>query len=170
MKTVKNGNNLSLVNLRRSTGGFTVIEVLVVLSIASLILLVVFLAIPSLQRNSRNAQQRADAASIMSLVTEFASNQSGSLPGNLCLSGKIVTAGNGTCGSLTNAVTANVSSQTTAVAITTPLPGGPLPVAGTVTVYWPAICQNNTPAAGNGRQFVAFFGIEPGNRAQCLTT
>lgn len=65
---------------KRSEGGFTIIEVLIVLAIAGLIMLIVFLAVPALQRNSRNTQRKNDASAISSAVANFISNNGGSLP------------------------------------------------------------------------------------------
>lgn len=62
--------------------GFTIIEVLIVLAIAGLILLVVFLAVPALQRNSRNTQKRQSVAQVLSMVSEYQSNNNGALPSN----------------------------------------------------------------------------------------
>src|SRR3989344_5141572 len=60
--------------------GFTIIEVLIVLAVAGLVMLIVFLAVPALQRNSRNTQIRSDAASVLAGVSEFITNNNGSLP------------------------------------------------------------------------------------------
>lgn len=63
-----------------SSGGFTIIEVLIVLAIAGLILLIVFLAVPTLQRNARNTQRKTDAAAVAAAVANFISNNGGTLP------------------------------------------------------------------------------------------
>lgn len=60
--------------------GFTIIEVLIVMAIAGLILLIVFLAVPALQRNSRNTQRKNDVAALLGSVSEFATNNNGTLP------------------------------------------------------------------------------------------
>lgn len=60
--------------------GFTIIEVLIVLAIAALILLIVFLAVPALQRNSRNTQRNNDVAALASALSNYASNNNGTLP------------------------------------------------------------------------------------------
>ena len=62
------------------SGGFTIIEVMIVLAIAGLIMLIVFLAVPNLQRSSRNTQRKNDAAAIAGAVANFISNNGGSLP------------------------------------------------------------------------------------------
>src|SRR3990167_8506426 len=65
---------------KKQSGGFTIIEVMIVLAVAGLIMLIVFLAVPALQRNSRNTQMRSDAASVLAGVNEFITNNNGSLP------------------------------------------------------------------------------------------
>lgn len=60
--------------------GFTIIEVLIVLAIAGLIMLVVFLAVPALQRNSRNTQRKADVQALLGAISEYQSNNNGSMP------------------------------------------------------------------------------------------
>lgn len=65
---------------KRSEGGFTIIEVLIVLAIAGLIMLIVFLAVPALQRNSRNTQRKNDASAVASAIANFISNNGGTLP------------------------------------------------------------------------------------------
>lgn len=65
---------------RKSSEGFTIIEVMIVLAIAGLIMLIVFMAVPALQRNSRNTQRKNDVSSILGAVSEYQSNHNGSLP------------------------------------------------------------------------------------------
>jgi prepilin-type N-terminal cleavage/methylation domain-containing protein len=64
----------------QKTGGFTIIETLIVLAIAGLILLIVFEAIPALERSSRNNQRRQDVASILAAVSHYELNDSGNFP------------------------------------------------------------------------------------------
>jgi len=66
--------------LRKQEKGFTIIEVLIVLAIAGLIMLVVFLAVPALQRNSRNSQRKSDVSALLGGISEYTSNNNGSLP------------------------------------------------------------------------------------------
>ena len=56
---------------RKSSGGFTIIEVLIVLAIAGLILLIVFLAVPSLQRANRNNTRKKDAEYIATQRVQY---------------------------------------------------------------------------------------------------
>jgi len=67
-------------NTNRKSEGFTIIEVLIVLAIAGLIMLLVFLAVPALQRNSRNTARKQDISRIGGAVTDFTSNNNGTLP------------------------------------------------------------------------------------------
>ena len=67
-------------NLRKKTGGFTIIEVLIVLVIAGLIMLIVFLAVPALQRNSRNTQRKKDAAGLQAAAKESVAKRNNVLP------------------------------------------------------------------------------------------
>src|ERR1700683_3225791 len=60
--------------------GFTIIEVMIVLAIAGLILLIVFLAVPALQRSSRNTQRKNDVAQVESSISNYVSNNNGTLP------------------------------------------------------------------------------------------
>lgn len=61
--------------------GFTIIEVVLVLAIAGLIFLMVFVALPALQRSQRDTQRRDDMARVATAITQFQSNNSGSVPG-----------------------------------------------------------------------------------------
>ena len=65
---------------KRSEGGFTIIEVLIVLAIAGLIMLIVFLAVPALQRNSRNTQRKNDVSALVGAAQEYINNNSGAMP------------------------------------------------------------------------------------------
>jgi prepilin-type N-terminal cleavage/methylation domain-containing protein len=69
-----------LKKLNKSNSGFTIIEVLIVLAIAALILLIVFLAVPALQRNSRNTQRKNDVAGVLGAVSNYVSNNGGTVP------------------------------------------------------------------------------------------
>lgn len=80
----------------RKESGFTIIEVLIVLAIAGLIMLIVFLAVPALQRNSRNTTIKNDASNIAGAISEFVSNNNGTMPaatGSIAQSGATVTIG-----------------------------------------------------------------------------
>lgn len=65
---------------RRSEGGFTIIEVMLVLVIAAVIILIVFLAVPALQRNARNVRRRRDVAYLLPVVREAKVNNNNKFP------------------------------------------------------------------------------------------
>lgn len=57
-------------HIKRTSYGFTILEVLIVLTIASLILLIVFLAVPAAQRGARNTQRKRDSGILVAAITE----------------------------------------------------------------------------------------------------
>lgn len=71
--------NMNSIN-KNNKKGFTIIEVVLVLAIAGLIFLMVFLALPALQRSQRDTQRKNDASRLRAAVTDFTSNNRGSLP------------------------------------------------------------------------------------------
>ncbi len=92
-----------LQDLKKRNEGFTIVEVMIVLAIAGLILLIVFLAVPALQRNSRNTQLKNDVASVLGGINEFAANNNGALPVDICTvtnntDGIVRGVSTGTCG------------------------------------------------------------------------
>jgi len=146
--------------LTRKEKGFTIIEVMIVLAIAAVILLAVFLAVPALQRSSRNQQRKTDAANLLAGINEYASNQNGTLPAVLCLSGNTVSVAGGTCAAQTNATTVNVSGQFTSFTIAA-YAAGQTTAANVMKVYTGATCNGNALASGSGRSVAAFYQIEP---------
>lgn len=74
-------NNINKTALgKKTSAGFTIIEVLIVLAIAGLIILIVLLAIPALQRNNRNTARKSDISRIAGALTNFVSNNNGDVP------------------------------------------------------------------------------------------
>ncbi len=65
-------------NIKRD--GFTIVETMIVLAIAGLILLIVLLAVPALQRSSVNTNIKSDASAIAAAITDYESNNGGSVP------------------------------------------------------------------------------------------
>jgi type II secretory pathway pseudopilin PulG len=63
-----------------ASGGFTIVETLIVLVIAGLILLFVFEAIPALTRSSRNNQRKQDIQAILEVISNYELNNSGNFP------------------------------------------------------------------------------------------
>ncbi|MDO8591957.1 MAG: type II secretion system protein [bacterium] len=78
-KTSKN-RGFTHTNSKRSLGGFTIIEILIVLAIAGLILTMVFIAVPQLQRNTRDNQRQNIASRLSSELNAFSSNNQGAFP------------------------------------------------------------------------------------------
>lgn len=62
------------------SGGFTILETVIVLAIGGLMLLMVFYMIPALQRNSRNTTRKNDVAIILDKLASFQLNHSGAMP------------------------------------------------------------------------------------------
>ena len=63
--------------------GFTIIEVVLVLAIAGLIFLMVFIALPNMQRSQRDTQRRNDYSALSANMTQYMTNNNGSLPSAL---------------------------------------------------------------------------------------
>lgn len=68
------------VHTKKQQKGFTIIEVILVLAIAALIFLMVFIALPALQRGQRDTQRKNDLARVSTSLTNYSSNNNGSLP------------------------------------------------------------------------------------------
>lgn len=156
---------------QRNTGGFTIIEVMIVLAIAGLILVIVFLAVPALQRNSRNTQRKTDASNSLSALSNYISNNNGKLP-TAC--DKVGTA-SGECSFLADTKLGYYDGTTAgntklmvfaASAITTD------PTSEQMWFVTGAACTNGAagkPAAGpSARAFVAWYGVEGSPKTQCV--
>ncbi|HTH72240.1 MAG TPA: type II secretion system protein [Candidatus Pristimantibacillus sp.] len=160
---------LSKLRQSKKEQGFTIIEVLIVLAIAGLILLVVFLAVPALQRNARNTQRTEDAGNILSAITEFATNNNGSLPaaGGTGGSGSSLTVG----GSGTNTVPVNLgyydAANVSIVAWSTGLTN--TSTTDKAIIVKGAVCSTTTtgdPASGSTRAVVILYTLETSSK-QC---
>ena len=156
---------------KKQSGGFTIIEVMIVLAVAGLIMLIVFLAVPALQRNSRNTQMRSDAASVLAGVNEFITNNNGSLPTTASVpvegSGDVVITG--AAGS--NPTDAKVRSGIT-IGWAADFDDPSNPAGANITVRMETICNSSGTAAINssGQAFAATFSIEgaSGNIGRCI--
>lgn len=62
------------------SGGFTIIETMLVMAVAGFIIIIVLMAIPALQRSSRNNQRKQDVQSILGAISSYKLNNSGSMP------------------------------------------------------------------------------------------
>ncbi len=67
-------------NSKRSLGGFTIIEVMVVLAIAGLIMAIILIAVPQLQRNARDNQRQNTLLRVKGEMETYAANNSGTYP------------------------------------------------------------------------------------------
>lgn len=155
---------------RKSSEGFTIIEVMIVLAIAGLIMLIVFLAVPALQRNSRNTQRKSDASHLMGLVSEYMSNHNGQVPTGFSYN---ATPPAGTVGLANENFSAFSFSAASLPSITTVDAthsyNAPTAALDTGYVYYGVNCNNNSPAAGGGsRSAAVLFYVEPGTTLQCV--
>lgn len=136
-----------MLNKIKNNKGFTIIEVMIVLAIAGLIILVVLLAVPALQRNARNTAIKNDASAVASAVSDYESNNDGTLPAAV-----VQAAGSGTfdmcdaspCGGTVAKATGKVQPNTTvnfetATSSTTTATSGKYDI-GTIDVVFKAKC------------------------------
>jgi prepilin-type N-terminal cleavage/methylation domain-containing protein len=147
--------------------GFTIIEVMIVLTIAGLILLIVFLAVPALQRNSRNTQRKDDVAGALAAVSEFVSNNNGTLPTVACGAGNPYSMSTGTCASPTGSKAEFKQGYYTAPPAVTAVGSYTVPgaVPDTLAIVTNAKCNatNNPTATGaSTRGVVAVYGLDSG--------
>lgn len=155
---------------KRSEGGFTIIEVLIVLAIAGLIMLIVFLAVPALQRNSRNTQRKNDASAISSAVANFISNNGGSLPtGVTATSNPILITGS--TGNSESAKLGYYSTSATNITLTTTSTTQTDPEK--VTIVTGYTCNSTGTALGtaSSRTAAILYATENGNgsgSSQCI--
>jgi prepilin-type N-terminal cleavage/methylation domain-containing protein len=157
-----------LSNIRkRKEKGFTLIEVMIVLAIAGLILLVVFLAVPALQRNARNTQRREDVGNMLSAVSEYISNNNGSLPAGVTGSGNTANVG----ASGTNQVPVSLGYYTysaTNISVSTQASYGTTnnTTDDTIVILTAAKCNGNNPEGGSSRSIAVVYTLE-NNVKQC---
>lgn len=142
---------------KESTGGFTIIEVMIVLAIAGLIMTIVFIAVPALQRNARTSQRNADASYILGAVNECLTNKNGIV---------------GSCDQDTEIGvfldTARLKALSTTITITTvgqtaPLTAAGAPIDTTWRVSYNTNCNADGSSAtvvGNPRQMAIMYGVE----------
>ncbi len=139
-------------NFKKSQKGFTIIEVLIVLAIAGLILLIVFLAVPALQRNSRNTQVRNDVAAVLGMISEFQTNNNGSLPTAVCsdTAGNVNMISTGTCAASATARVGQVNGSTSVSSGTT------MPTAtATIVVALNRGCTGTDFSTGTSNRVIA---------------
>ena len=150
---------------RKSSTGFTIIEVMIVLAIAGLILLIVFLAVPALQRSSRNTQRKNDVSALLAAVSEYADNNSGSLPAT-CSGTTTITVGAGTTsqsrmGYYNGGCSVTTTPAAGAVGFTT---GAHVAASNdSLVITTGANCNGTAAVAGTARGVVALYQIETGS-------
>ena len=66
--------------LAKRAKGFTLIELVIVLAIAALIILVVLQAVGAAQKSNRDSTRKQEAARVVSLLEQYASNKGGLYP------------------------------------------------------------------------------------------
>ncbi len=159
--------HLLMKKLQNQQSGFTIIEVLIVLAIAGLIMLIVFLAVPALQRNSRNTQIKNDVATVVGGMNEFASNNNGALPADICsdTAGTVRAVATGTCNTASSPEIAKVRGGVSVA------DGTAMPTATNTIVVNLNIKCNGTAFAttATNRAFAAGFLVETsgGTSTQC---
>ena len=144
-------------NTRKTTKGFTIIEVVLVLAIAGLIFLMVFVALPALQRGQRDTARKNDVSSIASAVTQYISNNKGKFPST---------------SQLTSYTSDSVSTNTTSVTVGTKGATTVSVTQGQAVVIQSAKCDSTgadsggtakqTLSAGTANQFVVVTYVEAG--------
>src|SRR5579862_6696744 len=142
--------------LTRKDRGFTIIEVMIVLAIAGLILAIIFLAVPALQRSARNNSRKNDATHLAGLVSDYASNNAGTLP-------SAIGSGAGQM-DLTNEHWAIMTAPVTADILKTAAFGS----STTMKINEGEVCDpsTNTLSAGNSHSFAISFAIETSSATQ----
>ena len=164
-------NKLKKSKIEKPNQGFTIIEIMIVLAIAGLILLIVFLAVPALQRNARNTSRKSDVSALLSAVSEYESNNNGSLP-TTCSGTNPVDIGPAASGSqakvgyyTSNCVTSSPANGQVEVLASFATTGALNASDKDYVVIVPAaVCKSdNSSIAGSSRSIVAVYGIENGS-------
>jgi prepilin-type N-terminal cleavage/methylation domain-containing protein len=97
-------------NVRQTSKGFTIIEVVLVLAIAGLIFLMVFIALPALQSSQRDTARKNDVSTVASAVTTYTSNNRGTFPTTSSIAGYVTSVSTNT-----TTVTVQSAGSTSAV-------------------------------------------------------
>jgi len=98
--------------------GFTIIEVVLVLAIAGLIFLMVFIALPALQRSQRDTQRRDDVSKFVSQLSQYSTNNRGSLPKDSDINSFVTSYMKPSDGEFNDPTTGNVYTMRTGVGVT----------------------------------------------------
>jgi prepilin-type N-terminal cleavage/methylation domain-containing protein len=178
-----------LIKMKNNNKGFTIVETLIVLAIAGLIILIVLLAVPALQRNARNTDIKSDVSAIAGGITEFESNNDGSLPTTTSLTGSTLALSGGTGTAPTNAqIQGGDVIDGGATTIFTSIPATMTAKAGSIDIVSGSSCPNGGAAGvSSTRAFSLYYWIEspgatttvgavkgltngPGLEGECLDT
>jgi type II secretory pathway pseudopilin PulG len=62
---------MGLARSKSKSGGFTVVEVLIILAIAGIILMILFLAVPTLKRSQRNFVRKHAVETLIAALDEY---------------------------------------------------------------------------------------------------
>lgn len=164
-----------MLNKIKNSRGFTIIEVMIVLAIAGMIILVVLLAVPAVQRNARNTAIKNDASAVAGGITEFESNNGGSVPTDVSGTGTVNISG--TSGAATNAKVQG-STVVTFLPSTKTAPVSTGPAAGNIVVLAGHKCESGgtytagTTGDANTRSVAIYYSTETSSalQQQCLDT
>lgn len=161
--------------LKTNNAGFTIIEVLIVLAIAGLIIAVVLFAVPQLQRNGRNTAIKNDANTVAGTISEFESNNDGSVPNSaVAAANSSLLTVSGASGAPT---TGKVQGGTTVETLTTgAAPASNAPTVGTISVLFGHKCTVSgaytagTTGDASSRSAAIYYSIETssGTTQKCI--
>ena len=133
--------------LMKRDKGFTLIELVIVLAIAALIILVVLQAVGAAQKSNRDSTRKQEAARVVSLLEQYASNNGGKYPDE---------------SGLTTAITNYDSSLATKYTV---VPGVPAPASGTTAVVLTGDC----PATIGSADYQLAYSQTSNNRDYSLS-
>lgn len=136
-------------NTKKTTKGFTIIEVVLVLAIAGLIFLMVFVALPALQKGQRDTARKNDVSIVSTAVTNYVSANRGSYPNSAQLQNFIDGLSSNTTKTSVTITTAYPSSNSVSVS------------TGSIVVVTSARCGST----GAGSQSAANDGTLTGSQA-----
>jgi prepilin-type N-terminal cleavage/methylation domain-containing protein len=162
--------------IHRKEKGFTIIEVVLVLAIAGLIFLMVFIALPALERSQRDTQRKNDLARLETALTNYTSNNRGSLPTdwNSFENQYLLTNGDSfidPSGSTTGQTNLNAYNLIVTADSTTPMPGFSSTTQNVIWVTTGATCNTSDSTSvvgGAGARKVAFRMALEGGGVDCL--
>lgn len=147
-------------NYKQNTkGGFTIIEVVLVLAIAGLIFLIVFLAVPALQRSQRDTQRRNDASRALTALSNYKSNNRGTLPTTAAAQTSYATSYLRTATEFNSPTTGAAYTLNWSTAAAAPTQSA---TVDTVQIAIGRICNGELLAAGGGRNVAVRVTLEGG--------